>query len=423
MSVNSISTQSNEASRSSPGAWIRRIFPTFWTALLIIGLALDTLGVGASHPERLHGWRAIGLGVLLIGVVGGYQWFSWRRLYRDAAMSTQRALLALGIQLLALLLLVVVYDSSFAWFSLALLYQIIGGLPRRQWPLPLAGVLLVFAVAAWAPTGSGPLDAGSIAVSAVLLAVNMGIAVFIRLLHDQRDQLSIALEQLRDAHAALAANAAQAEELAKLRERARLAREMHDNLGYALVTMNIKLEAAQLLYARDPARGDAELEATRTLIRNAMANLRRTLADLRAPIAEHDDLPAALERLAYEMQARSGIDLTWRIAPNLPALPDAAREALWYTAREALTNVERHAAAASVTLILAQERHGVLLRVVDDGSGITPADLGLPRHYGVVGMRERMQAVGGTLDIGRGASGGTIVEARLPISVAQEAST
>jgi signal transduction histidine kinase len=388
----------------------------------VLGLAIDTLGVSANHPERLYGWRAAGLGLLLIGLVGGYHWFSWRRLYRHEPMSGQRAVLALAVQLLALLILVVAYDSSFAWFSLAVLYQVIGGLPPRQWPLPLAGVLLVFIAAALSPTGSGPLDAGSLITSAVLLVVNLGIAIFIRLLHDQRNQLRIALEQLREAHAALATNAAHAEEVARLRERARLAREMHDNVGYTLVTINVKLEAAQLLYARDPARGDAELESTRTLVRNAMTTLRRTLADLRAPVAPHDDLPAALQQLAHETQARTGLDLTCQIASQPPALPEATREALWYVAREALANVERHAAAASASVTLAQERDSMLLRVVDDGSGITAADLDRPKHYGVLGMRERMQAVGGTLCLSRGASGGTIVEAHVPLQAAQEMS-
>ena len=189
---------------------------------------------------------------------------------------------------------------------------------------------------------------------------------------------------------------------------------MHDNIGHALVVMNVKLEAAQLLYARDAARGDAELEATRTLIRSTMAELRRALSDLRAPVTDHDNLTTALGQLAQEIQARSGISVTCCIALELPMLPAEAREALWYVAREALTNVERHAAAASVTLILEQQLDGWLLWVVDDGSGITADDLGRPAHYGLVGMRERMQAIGGTLRIERGVGGGTIVEARLP---------
>jgi signal transduction histidine kinase len=84
--------------------------------------------------------------------------------------------------------------------------------------------------------------------------------------------------------------------------------------------------------------------------------------------------------------------------------------------------VERHAAATRTTLALEQAGDGWLLRVADDGAGVHPADLRRPEHYGVVGMRERMNGIGGTLCIQRGAAGGTIVEARLPARAAQEAS-
>jgi signal transduction histidine kinase len=243
----------------------------------------------------------------------------------------------------------------------------------------------------------------------------------LRLISSQGNRLREALAKLRQAHAELAASAAQKEELAVLRERARLARAMHDNLGHALVVMNVKLEAAQLLYAHDSARGDAELEATRALIRETMTELRRALSDLRAPPTERGDLSSALQRLVREMQARTGIATTCRIAPDLPPLPAEAREAFWYVAREALTNVERHAGAASITVALEHPPDGWLLRVEDDGAGMQPADQQRPEHYGVVGMRERMNGIGGTLQIQSGVRGGTIVEARLPEHVALEA--
>ena len=101
-------------------------------------------------------------------------------------------------------------------------------------------------------------------------------------------------------------------------------------------------------------------------------------------------------------------------------MPAEAREAIWYVAREALTNAERHAAAASLTLSLEFQRDGWLLRVVDDGAGMSPKDLRRPEHYGVLGMRERMQEIGGQLDIQRGAGGGTVVEAHVSRHAAQE---
>jgi signal transduction histidine kinase len=422
VAMNRTPTTPGESPARSPNTWRWRLFPAFWIALLAIALVLNTLGLVANHPERLSGWRGAGLGVLLLGIVAAYRWLSWGRIYRDRAISARRALILVAVQLLALVLLVTWYDSSFGWLSLALLYQVIAGLPQRLWPLPLTGVLLVLVVGALPSDSRGVIDAGTILSSVVLFVVNLGIALFIRLLNDQRDQLHITLAQLQEAHARLAAGAAQQEELVVLRERARLARALHDNIGQALVVMNVKLEAAQLLYARDPTRGDAELEATRTLIRSTMTELRRALTNLRAPATPHDDLPAALQRLAHDLHARAGLDIRCVIGSDLLAAPAAAREALWYVAREALTNVERHAAAASATLSLDHTDDGWRLRVVDDGCGVTPAALVSPEHYGVMGMRERMQAIGGSLCIEPGASGGTIVEAYLPMHPTEETS-
>jgi len=314
-----------------------------------------------------------------------------------------------------LVLLIWWYASSFAWISLALLYPVIGGLPKRQWLLPVVILMLVFVAGSLPPGGLGGVSLGSLLNIVLQIVVNIGIAVGLRLLAAQSDQLRIALAKLRQAHGELAASAEQKEELAVLRERTRLARAMHDNLGHALVVVNVKLEAAQLLYAHDRARGDAELEATRALIRSTMAELRHALTDLRAPAAEHDDLANALQRLVHETQARTGMEIACSIAPDLPDLPAEAREAIWYVAREALTNAEKHAAAAHMSVTLEHLPDDLLLRVADDGAGIRPADLRRPEHYGVVGMRERINGLGGTLRIEHGAAGGTIVEAQVPL--------
>lgn len=100
-----------------------------------------------------------------------------------------------------------------------------------------------------------------------------------------------------------------AAELAALRERNRLARAMHDGLGHALVLVNVKLEAAERLYARDPAHGAAELEATRALVRATMADLSRSLTELREAPAS-SDLVAGLHTLAAEVTARGQLTVT-----------------------------------------------------------------------------------------------------------------
>ena len=409
-------------SLDTPLVSLWRKLPLFWAALFLAGLALNTLSVAASHPERLRGWPLAGLIALLAALLASYQRFTLGRVYGRETISRRRGLLLLAAQFALFALLTWLYDSSFAWFGLALLYQVVGGLPRRDWPLPLLGVFVLLVAGTSPDAARGTLDPGKAVTGFLLYASNFGIAITLGVMHEQRDRLRSALEQLSAANAALAAQAATEQELAVLRERSRLARAMHDDIGHALVVMSVKLEAAQLLYVRDRARGDAELEATRALIRSTMTSLRRALADLRSPAAASDDFAAALRQLGDDLRARAGVTVTCRLDEAEPAPPADVREALWYVAREALANIERHAGATSATLTFQAQLAGWRLRISDDGSGIAAADLREPDRFGVVGMRERMAQLGGDFSIRSGARGGSVVDAWAPRQVATEAS-
>ena len=219
---------------------------------------------------------------------------------------------------------------------------------------------------------------------------------------------------LRRAKQELERGAARAEELAALRERIRLAREMHDSLGHALVAVNVKLEAAQRLYAVDADRGDRELEATRELVRGAMTDLRRSLADLRSPPAR-EGLEVALRRLVTTVRTRSDLDVALEVAPPIPEPAPAVAEALWRMAQEALVNVERHADASRALVALDRHADSVRLRIEDNGRGLAPGDLAQPGHFGVTGMRERIEGVGGRFRLSTGRGGGAVVEATVPL--------
>ncbi len=112
------------------------------------------------------------------------------------------------------------------------------------------------------------------------------------------EQLSRANAELQEAHRLLAASAAQQQELAVLRERTRLAREMHDTLGHALVLISIKLEAAQRLREHNPERSDRELESTKEIARSTMNELRASIANLRSPALEREPARSAISRYA-----------------------------------------------------------------------------------------------------------------------------
>ncbi len=405
------------------GSWRWWLFPIFWVVVFVVALVMSALSVGEQHPEQLQGREGVILVVLLLCTIVMHSTLSWGWLYRSQPILLWRGVLIFSLQLALLMLLIWRYGSAFAWISLALFYPIVGGL---RWPvlaLPLALLIACFVVGSMQSASAATVSTWLLFGIAIQIVVHLGIAFALRIMSWQSDRLRTALAELRAAHTALAASTAQQEELAVLRERTRLARVMHDNLGHALVVMNIKLEAAQLLYERDKTRGAAELEATRTLIRETMGDLRLTLSDLRAPSTEHSDLAAAIERLGRDLQQRSGINVVYEHASCLADLAAEVRETLWYVAREALMNVERHARASCVRIELGCEGDALILRIHDNGKGIDSRDLHRPEHYGVVGMRERMRGIGGTLHIDPISSGGTLVTAFLPLYAAREGAT
>src|SRR5215813_48556 len=123
-------------SQTPPIRYWQRI-PIFWTALLGFSMVFETLDAIRSHPERVQGWHAFGLAALLLIFAGAYEWFCWGRIFRDNGITTRQALLAIGAQMLTLTLLELTYASSYGWLALALIYQVVGGFARRQWPLML----------------------------------------------------------------------------------------------------------------------------------------------------------------------------------------------------------------------------------------------------------------------------------------------
>jgi signal transduction histidine kinase len=161
-------------------------------------------------------------------------------------------------------------------------------------------------------------------------------------------------------------------ELAALRERERLARDLHDSLGHALVALSVQLEAVQRLYAVDPARAAAQVDTMKDLTRASMAELRRALEGLRTPGLGDRSLPQALHALSCEVGARAGMEVRCQVAEGTDALGPAVSEALWRMAQEALTNVEKHAHARQVQVGVEMAPHAVIMRISDDGCGLTP---------------------------------------------------
>lgn len=202
-------------------------------------------------------------------------------------------------------------------------------------------------------------------------------------------------------------------ELATLRERERLARALHDNLGHTLVTLTVQLEAVQRLLPMDPDRAGPLLEEMKTLSRSSTEALRRSLDNLRAPGLGDKPLTRAMQSLCADTSRRTGLKIDCQIAAGADGLPPAVAEALWHVAQEGLTNVEKHAQAQQVVVSLSLQPQLAVLRVSDDGAGLPPDAESEPGHYGLRGLRERVEGVGGTLLLTRAEPKGALIEARV----------
>ncbi|HEY6287451.1 MAG TPA: sensor histidine kinase, partial [Ktedonobacteraceae bacterium] len=212
-----------------------------------------------------------------------------------------------------------------------------------------------------------------------------------------------------------------------LRERTRLAREMHDTIGQALVLISVKLEAAQRLRERDPERCDGELESTKEIARETMTVLRASIADLRSPTLEHVHINHALSRTARELAQRTGLSVTYTLQADIDPLPASVEETLWKVSQEAFTNIEKHAHASHVQVRISRQGEKLLMSIHDDGIGLPPA-LNQPDkdgsfvyispggHYGLRGMLERIEAIGGHLTLHSGKEQGTTIEVELPLA-------
>jgi PAS domain S-box-containing protein len=198
-------------------------------------------------------------------------------------------------------------------------------------------------------------------------------------------------------------------------ERQRIAADIHDDTVQVMAAVNIRLQSMRrALDPLLPPDRSAELELLDRSVREATARLRRLLVELDQPAVEDDDVRGALQATADATLSGGGPPVDVLVDLEGEPSPIVAR-ALVRVAHEALTNVRKHARATSVRLRLEQEAGEYVLRVVDDGAGMSAdADRRGDSHRGLRGMVERVEAVGGTLMVTDRAGGGVMVEARVP---------
>ncbi len=289
--------------------------------------------------------------------------------------------------------------------------------------LALAGtaVLWVLAVIALANMNlryAGNTSTTTLVNAGVTLAGFVFVAAFTRSAVAeviQRHQTTILLDELNETHAQLQTYVHQVEELAVARERNRMAREIHDTLGHYLTVINVQIETAQKLGSRDAARGQAALATAKRLASECLGEVRRSVAALRHAALDEVALPEAISQLVEDWRRASPITLHVE-SRGTGATPSAVELAVYRALQEALTNVRKHADARNVWLHTECGPHWYQATVRDDGRGASTDVLNRDGSggFGLQGMRERIEAVGGSVEIVTAPGAGFTLTVRVP---------
>ncbi|HMD46305.1 MAG TPA: GAF domain-containing sensor histidine kinase [Acidimicrobiales bacterium] len=193
-------------------------------------------------------------------------------------------------------------------------------------------------------------------------------------------------------------------------ERRRIAADIHDDSLQALLAVGLRVQYLRRT-TDDPAVVE-QVGQVEKAVAEAATRLRELLFDLRPPSLDRGGLGVALEDLGHELVA--GTDVTWRLESRLGTEPPEPVQSIVYRiAREALTNVAKHAEATTVTAVLAPRQGGVHLRLEDDGCGFDPS-VAPAGHFGLVQMREQAELAGGWLRVESEPGRGTTVQLWLP---------
>ena len=370
-------------------------------AITVVGgyaSAWPTLTGAGQTPGRLGLLFALGLAFVLIGVFGD-EWIAHR--------------LPLGLRPLYFIEQValagfIIWLCRADGFIVVILFPLVTQArqmlsPRMAFGLygliGLTAGLDVYLVAGLAPAlYSLPVIAAGVVFVAVFTEMVLSERATRAEVERLAGELSAANQKLRE-------YATQVEELAIAKERNRVAREIHDILGHYLTVINVQLEAAKLLLASNPERATAALGKAQTLAQEGLADVRRSVAAIRAGPTGSRPLPEALAELAQECRD-AGILTNLDVRGQPRPLAPQVELTLYRAAQEALTNVRKHARASRADVTLDYDAGQQVRLVVQDngvgaslpGSPVAAGDSQLD-GYGLLGLRERAQLVGGSVAV------------------------
>lgn len=314
---------------------------------------------------------------------------------------------------------------SAIWFGLAsntflpyLLFMLTSQaclLLRLRWALLLSAALLLGWIGVLWLKGA---DLEAVVGNLILVGLGMIFSIVFSLANlrarRQQRRAEALLDELRLVNAELTTAREREKELAAAEERVRLARDIHDGLGHHLTVLNVQLQAATKLVARDPGRAQAALDICREEAQAALSEVRQSVAALRRTPLDGRSLDEALALLVGDFERRAGLSARYSLRGTPVALSPAATTTLYRAAQEGLTNAQKHARARQVTATLSFDATLARLQVCDDGAPAV-SDSATTGGFGLAGLRERAEQLGGRLIAAPQPERGFLLDLSLPI--------
>ncbi|MGB9753425.1 sensor histidine kinase [Roseiflexus castenholzii] len=234
----------------------------------------------------------------------------------------------------------------------------------------------------------------------------------------QRARAEELLAQLKASHDELRAARERELKMAAIEERVRLARDIHDGLGHYLTILNVQLQAASRLLQRDPERAAAVIATCREVAQTALDEVRRSVAAMQPSPLDGHSLDVAIERLIDDFRLSTAIDVRFVQAGDLPALPQTLAMTLYRAVQEGLTNARKHGNASQIDVTLTFLPETARLTIRDNGQPNNDAHEG--SGFGLTGLRERIERLGGVLRAGPLPEGGFLLDIVAPVARANE---
>ena len=198
---------------------------------------------------------------------------------------------------------------------------------------------------------------------------------------------------------------------AVLAERNRIAREIHDTLAQGFAGVSVQLELISRLMGRSAEAAAEHINEARKLVKRSLNEARRSIWELRSQSATVEDLPSRLSHLTHQSLGSGDCRIAFNVTGTLRPLPQSVEDELTRIAEEAVRNAQQHGQAKTIDLKLSFDQRAVRLSVGDDGKGFeVGSELGPGEgHFGLAGMRERAEAIGGMFRVESSAGKGTVV--------------